>query len=282
MRLIAFLTAIAGLALMAFGIWGLKAPQKVGAALGGVRMQVFAVTRAATNEVREKLGGQDGQPATRPSGDSKYDPNSIPESIEDRYDKYLACQTADEECPGFSTETYYHDLVEQMAGDLQDYYTLLERDPFIIDKKDDAKLARKVLGERTPPIQIEALKILGLFPPSDENLIAITEAISNTSSKGVLSEGLNVLEKKYRGNPAYERQIADALVKLVMDGTNDDTNSNAAQRLEPFINQNTIDTFRKLRADLERRQARTGYTNDSLGELNENLRQYERDHRLRR
>jgi hypothetical protein len=282
MRFIAFITSLVGLSLMLFGIYGLQAPQKVSGAVDGLRRQVYSVSRAATSTWREKLASQDGEPAARKPITPVQDPNFLPVTIEEKYSKYLYCMTAEKPCPGFSLETegsYYNDLREQMHRELQEYHAYLTSNPLKIQKADE-DFARKLLNESTPDIQVEALKIIGLFPANEENLTAMAKVLKSTRDDSVMTSGLDVLIK-YRAEPAYDKDIVDVLSAQISQGTSEFTSVMTARRLFPFINQDNVGDFRKLQKNLQYLNAKYGLQEERLEALNSTLREYERDHLLR-
>jgi hypothetical protein len=284
MRLIAFITALVGLALMAFGLWGLEAPQKVGAAVNVMQKQFFSVSRAATSTVHDAIAEELKQPEERKGIVPVQDPNFVPVTIEEKYSKYLYCMTSDTPCPGFSVESesaYYNDLREQMRRELQDYYNYLVANPLKIQKADE-EFARKLLDESAPDIQIIGIKVIGLFPASNENLAVMGKVLKATRDDGVMNAGLDALQK-YRNDKNYEGQIAQILTQQIGRGASDFTSVMTAHRAFPFINQDTVGDFRKLQKDMQYMNSHySGLQEDRLQALNSALREYERDHLLRR
>lgn len=282
-RLIAYLASIVGLSLMAFGIWGLQAPKKVGEVVNRAHFRLFDVTRAATSLVKNQILAPAQGELERRRVLPVSDPNFVPMTIEEKYSKYLYCMTATTPCPGFSTESeasYYLDLREQMQRELLSYYLYLKENPLKIQKA-DKDFAHQLLKESTPVIQAEAIKIIGLFPADDRNLHAVAKVVRGTADADVLNQGLNVL-MKYRGERKYDEVIAEALAYQISRGTSDFTSTMAARRSYPFITEYNALRFRKLQQDLTYLNSRYGVQFERLRAVNLTLREFERGHLLSR
>jgi hypothetical protein len=278
-KLIAYITSLLGLALMAFGIWGLQAPQKVSAAVSKAQTRFFSVSRAATSIVRNQMSAIGRENEVRKPVTPVSDPNFVPVTIEEKYSKYLFCMTSEKPCPGFTTDTegaYYNDLREQMQRELSEYHAYLKVNPLKIQKADE-DFARQLLREATADIQTEALKVISLFPPERKNLVAVTRILKDTRDERVLDNGLNVLTK-FRGDSEYDILIADTLAQQISRGTAENTSIMAARRLFPFITQHNALRIRKLQQDLNYLNAKYGVQSERMRAVNLTLREYERGH----
>jgi hypothetical protein len=259
---------------MAFGLWGLKVPHKVGAAVDHARGRFMKVSRVATSLFSNKSH------ASQNNYGEEYKPvldvDFVPGTIEEKYKKYVFCMTSSEPCPGFSLDSeraYQLDLQEHMARQLNAYYEFLKDNPWKIQSSDEV-FARNILKNSFPELQVVTLKILGLFPANSENLATMTDTLKYSVDDGVLDTGISVLEK-YRGQRQFELKIMNMFETQIGQGTGSSAVL-AARRVYPFLNDQTVDTLRGVQFKLQRLHSKQLLSDDRLNAVDSALREYQR------
>jgi hypothetical protein len=192
--------------------------------------------------------------------------NNIIDPIQLRYSQLTDClNSVDEPCQGFAGETfreYYQDVLTTMH---------LEAKALLEDLKQHADMrlpqyesfARTLLEDSHADMQMVGLEIVSLYPPSLENLSAVSRSLETTIESQYLSRGLKLLEN-YKGLSSYNSELNRILNTQISTGLDEATSRLATKALFKNLNEKRYHEFSILRDELK------ANLKSSLGHISKN------------
>ncbi|OFZ13981.1 MAG: hypothetical protein A2Z20_10125 [Bdellovibrionales bacterium RBG_16_40_8] len=246
MKLLAYILAASGLILISITLRYNSSPKKIASVNKHEKIEV----RILENPVIHMTEAKTFTPLLTTTKDSTNNDNFI-----GKFHKLETClQNVDSYCDEFSSDSernYSIQILTEQHRIINERFENLRHNPTLRDTASEL-FAREILVKSYgPDLQLSALNLISLYPPSEENLKAITTPLRVTIEDQLLERGLEILDN-YKNISSFQMQITDLFDNQIRTGISEETSKKAAGALFRFLNETSYAHFSEVREDLQK------------------------------